>query len=138
MIANTTSLTTEYTDAMSLVDHDRAIVLVLELYDLRKLSQVALHREYTINNDELNGIVRKILENTLEVFHIVVLIVKLCSKRETTTINDRCVVAVITDDIIVSSYNHCQHALVYRETGREAKSIVFANKFSEFFLELKV
>ena len=43
MIANTTSLTTEYTDAMSLVDHDRAIVFMLKLYDFRKLSQVALH-----------------------------------------------------------------------------------------------
>lgn len=58
MIANTTSLTTEYADTMSLVNHHRTIVLVFQFDDFRQFSQVTFHGEYTIHYDKLNGFVR--------------------------------------------------------------------------------
>ena len=101
VIANTTALLTKYTDTMSLVDHDRAVVLVLELNDSWQISQVALHREHAIDHDQLDSILWQLLQYALQVGHVVVLVVQLTGKSQTTTINDRCVVAIVADHVVV-------------------------------------
>lgn len=80
MIADTTSLLTKHAKAMSLIYHDRAVVLMLQLYDLWQVSQIALHREHAIHNDELDCILRKLTEHALQIFHIIVFVVKLGSE----------------------------------------------------------
>ena len=74
---------------------------MLKLDDFRQLGKVALHREHAIDNDELDGLMRQTLEHALEVFHVVVLVVELLSEGQTTSVNDRCVVAVIADHVVV-------------------------------------
>ena len=76
MVADTTTLLAEYAKTMSLVYHDRAVVLMLELNDFRQVSQ----REHTVNNDELDSLLRELREHALQIFHIVVLVVKLGSE----------------------------------------------------------
>ena len=80
MVAYTTTLLAEYAKTMSLVYHDRAVVLMLELNDFRQVSQIALHREHTVNNDELDSLLRELREHALQIFHIVVLVVELGSE----------------------------------------------------------
>ena len=80
MIADTTTLTSEHTDTMSLIDHDRAVVLVLQLYDGWQICKIALHREHTIHHDELDGLIRQLLQHTLQILHVVVLIMELLGK----------------------------------------------------------
>ena len=113
VVANTTSLLTEYADTMSLVNHDRAVVLVLELNDSRQVSQVALHREHAINHNQLNSLLRQLLKHALQVGHIVVLVVQLTGESQTTSINDRCVVAIIADNVIVLTQQSRDNTLVY-------------------------
>ena len=101
---------------MSLINHNRAVVLVLKLNNLRQVGQVTLHREHTVNYYKLHSLVWQILEHTLEVFHIVVLVVELCSKGETTAIHNTCVVAVVADDIVATTYYNGKNARVNKET----------------------
>ena len=128
VVADAPTLSAENAKAVGLVDHDGAVVLVLQLDNLGQLCQVAFHREDTIDNDELDGLVGQILEHALKVVHVVVLIVQLFGKRKTTTVHNRCMVSVVADDVVVLAYYHCQHALVDRETCREAETVVFADE----------
>ena len=123
---------------MSLVDHDRAVVLVLELNDCWQISQVALHREHTVDDNELDSLLGQLLEHTLEVGHVVMLVVELTGKRETTAIDDTGVVAIVADDIVVLAYYHCQHTLIDGEAGREAQAVVLADELGDFLFQLDV
>ena len=80
VVAYTTTLLAEYAKTMSLVYHDRAVVLMLEFNDFRQVSQIALHREHTVNNDEFDSLLRELREHALQIFHIVVLVVELGSE----------------------------------------------------------
>ena len=43
VVANTTTLLAKHTDTVSLVYHNRAVVLMLQLYNSRQVSKVTLH-----------------------------------------------------------------------------------------------
>ena len=111
---------------------------MLKLYNLRQISQVALHREHTVYNDKLDSLVWQILEHTLKIVHIVVLIVQLCGKRQTASVYDARMVAVVADDIVATSYHYRKNARVYKETCREAQCLVLTDVFGKFLLELHV
>ena len=129
MVANTSTLLTKDTNTVGFVNHNRAVVLMLQLNNLRQFGQVALHREYAIDNNQLDSLVRQLLQHALQISHIVVLIVQLTSKRQTATVHNTCVITIVADDIVVLTNNHCQNALIDRESCREAQAIVFTNKF---------
>ena len=57
-------------------------------FDMVGEKMVLQGREHTINNYKLNSVVWQLLKHTLEVIHIVVLVVQLSSKAQTTTIYD--------------------------------------------------
>ena len=138
MITHTTTVLSKHSDTMSLIDHDRTVVLMLELYDLRKLSEVAFHRENAVNDDELHCIIRQLLEDILKILHVVVLIFQLTCEGETTSINDRSVITVIADNIVLTTTYHCHHACIDRETSREAESFILAHKLSKVFFQFNV
>ena len=123
---------------MSLIYHDGAIVLVLQFNDLRQLGQVALHGEYTINDDQLDGLVRQLGQHALQVFHVVVLVVELRGKAQTASIDNARVVAVVTDDIVATAHDDGEHTLVDGETRRVAQHVFLADIFGYLFFELDV
>ena len=52
--------------------------------------------------------------------------------------DDTCVVAVIADNIVVTTYYASQDTLVYRESCRETQSFILAHKLSKLLFELHV
>ena len=126
---------TEHTNSVSLVHHDGTIIFMLQLHNLRQLCQITLHREYAIYYYQLDSLLRQLLKHTLQIVHIVVLIMQLTGKRKTTTVHNRSVVTIVTDNIVVLADNHCQHTLIYRETGREAKAVILVDKLGDFLLQ---
>ena len=107
---------TEHTDTMSLVHHDRAVVLMLQFYNLGEFAEVTFHREHAIHHNQLNSFLRQLLEHTLQIVHIVVLVMQLTGKRKAASVHNRSVVTIVANDIVVLSYYHSQYTLVYRET----------------------
>ena len=47
-------------------------------------------------------------------------------------------VTIITDDIVAFAYHHGNDALVYRETGRETKTIILMNILGDFLFQLNM
>ena len=135
MVTYSTSVVTKYSKTMSLVNHNRTVVFMLEFYYLWQFSKITFHREYTINNDQLYGFVWKFFENVLKVFHIVVLIFQLLCKRKTTTVNDRSVVTIITDNVIFTTAYHGNYTSIYRESRREAERLILVYKLCKVFLQ---
>ena len=81
---------------------------------------------------------RKVLQYALKILHIVVLVVQLGSERQTASVDDARMVAVVADDIVATSYNNCQYARVNEETCRETQCLVLAYICGEFLLKLHV
>ena len=135
MVAHATSLLAEDTDAVSLVDHNRTVVLMLQLNDCGEIAKVTFHREDTIDHNQFHGFLRQFLQHALQILHVVVLIVKLLGKRKTAAVDNTCVVAVVTDNIIVFAKQCRNDALIDRETRREAHRCIFVNEFCQFFFQ---
>ena len=76
--------------------------------------------------------------HALEILHVVMLIVQLLGKCQTTAIDDRSVVAIIANHIVVLAQQCGNHTLIDRETCREAQTVVLADKFRDFLLQLYV
>ena len=66
------------------------------------------------------------------------LVVELCSKRETTSVNDAGVVAIVADDIVATTNNCGDYTAVHEETCRETESVVLADVLRKFFFKLYV
>ena len=81
MVANTAAIATEDSHAVSLVNHNGGVVLMLELDYLGQLGKVTLHGEDTVNNYELDSLGLTLLQLLLEVIHIVVLILEIGAQR---------------------------------------------------------
>ena len=87
MVAHSSTLTAEDSNAVSLVHHDRTVVLVLQFDNLRQLCKIALHGEYAIDNNKLDGLVGQLLEYALQVFHVIMLVVQLLGKRKSASVD---------------------------------------------------
>jgi len=138
MMANATALLAEHAEAVGLVYHDGTVVLVFQLHDFGQLAEVSLHREHTVDNDQLDGLGGKFLENTLQVFHIVVLIVQLRGKTQTPPVYDRGVVAVVANHVVATAHHRWNDTRVDREAGRKAQGVVFVFESGQLLLQLNV
>ena len=121
---------------MCFIHHDAGIVLVLQAHYLGQVGEIAFHREHTIYHDELHLVGFATLEHTLEVGHIVVLVVQLCGKAEATAIDDARMIAIVTDDIVILAHQLRYHTAVDSETGGEHQRIVLADKLCQLLLKL--
>jgi len=138
MVANTASLTAEHAHAVCFIHHDAGIIFFFQLHDFRQWSQVAFHRKDTIHDDELHRFRVALLQFLFQGFHIVVLILQLGSERESASVHDGSVVAVIADDVVLAVYQGRDNALVHGESGSEYQTIFLAKKSSQFFFQLYV
>ena len=110
MVAHASTFFAKHAKAMSLIHHDRAVILLLQSYYLWQVGKVAFHREHTVYNNQFNSLVWQFLENFLQVFHIIMLVFELMGKRESSSIHDAGMVALVTDNIILTSTNHRQYS----------------------------
>ena len=134
MVTYTTSLLAKHTQSVSLVNHDGCVVLVLQSYYLGQVAQVAFHGEHTIHNYQFHLIGLATLEYALQVGHVVVLIVKLGGETQAAAVDDACMIAVITDDIVILAYQLRYHTTIDSKSCGKDQSIVLAHKLGQFLL----
>ena len=103
VVADTTSLFTKYTQTMCFVHHHSGVVLLFQCNDFREFGKVTFHGEEAIDDNQFQGLSIASHELMLEVFHVVVFVMEELGKRETTPIHNGCVVAVITNNVVVSA-----------------------------------
>ena len=113
VVAYASSLTAEDTESVCLIHHDRTVVLMLQLDNCRQIGQVAFHGEHAVNDNQLDSFLRQFLEHTLQIFHVIMFIVKLGGEAQTAAIYDACMVAVVTDDIIATPDDHGENTGVH-------------------------
>ena len=138
VVAYTTSLTTEYTHAVSFIHHDAGIVLFLQLDDFRQWSQIAFHGEDAVYNNQLDRSRVALLQFLFQCFHVVVLILQLGSKRKATSVDDGCVVAVVADDVVLAVYKGWDNSFIHGKTGCEHQTVVLTQEGGQFFFQLDV
>ena len=138
MVTNTTSLFSEYSQAMCFVYHDGRIVFMFQTYDFGQVCQVAFHREHTVHYNQLHWIRITLLKLFFQIRHIIVFVFQLLWEGEATAIYDRGVVAVVTDDIIVTVGQSRNNTWVYCKTGRKTESFVLSDKSGQLFLQLNM
>ena len=89
---------------------------MLEFDNLGQLGEVALHGEHTVDDNQFDSLLRQFLKHALQIVHVVVLIVQLLGKGQTASVDNRSVVTVVADHIIVLAEQCGNHALIHRET----------------------
>ena len=133
MVANAASLFSKYAKAVCLVHVDAGIIFLFQADNLGQVSQVALHGEDTIYNNQFDSIGFALLQLLLQSLHVVVLVLQLGGKTQTSAIYNRSMVTVIADDVVTTSYQLGNHPLVNRKARREAECFILAYKLSQFF-----
>ncbi len=121
---------------MSFIYHDGSVVLLLEFNDLWQFCKVTFHGEETVGNNQLDGIWTAAFQFSLQILHVVVLVMEECGNGEAASIYDRCVVAVVTKYVVITSCKARHNTRVHSETCRKNECFVFADEFSEFLLQL--
>ena len=86
---------------MALIKEDESTVALGELVDLIKRSDVTVHGEDTISDDDSEAAVLSILELLLENLHVHVLVPHSARFAKSDSINDTCVVELVRDDSIL-------------------------------------
>ena len=135
MVANTTTLATEDTNTVCFIHHHRSSIFLFELNDFGQIAEVTFHRENTIHNDEFHGILFTLLEFALQILHIVVLIAQLFCHRQTASVYDRSMVAIVANHIVVRTKECRNHTTVHRKSSGETEGFVLTHKLSEFFFQ---
>ena len=83
MVAHTTALFSEYTQAVSFVHVNAGIVFLLQADNFGQIGQVTFHGKYSIHNNQLYSIQFAFLEFFFQSLHIVMLVLQLSGKCKT-------------------------------------------------------
>ena len=135
MVAHASSLSSEHTQTMCFVHVDAGIVFLLQANDFRQVSQITFHREHAIYHNQFDGIRFTLLELFFQGIHVVVFILQLGSKRKTTSVHDRSMVTVITNNVIATSGQLRNHTFINRKSGRETQCFIFTDELCKFFFK---
>ncbi|CCZ38765.1 unknown [Bacteroides fragilis CAG:558] len=138
MITSTTSVIAQNSQAVCFVYHDIGIIFLRQTNDLRQIGYITFHTEYSIYYNQFHCIRTTLLQLLLKRFHVVVLKLKDGRKREATSFNNRSVVKFVTDHIIFTTCHTRNYTQIYLKSCGINDSIFFANKFGQFFLQLKM
>ena len=134
MVAHTTALFSEYTQAVSFVHVNAGIVFLLQADNFGQIGQVTFHGKYSIHNNQLYSIRFAFLEFFFQSLHIVMLVLQLSGKCKTAAIYNGSVVTVITNNIIITISQTSYYTRIHCESGRKTKGIFFTDKSSQFLL----
>ena len=138
MVADTATLASEDTKAVSLIDHQSGVVLIAEFDHLINLSHIALHRENAVGDDEFAVVGIVFLEETLEVFEVEVFVLIVGGEGYLLALHDGGVVALVEIDEVVATGDAGDGAGVGEEARGEEHNSVLAKEFAKFVLELDV
>ena len=138
VIAHAATALAEDADTMSLVNHDVGIVLVGQIHDVGQLAHVAFHREDAVGDNELDTVRLALLELRFKRSHIVVLVLQGVGERETTSLNDRGMVLLIPQYIVIPAGKSGNDAQINTETGAVNHRILLALILGKLALELLV
>ena len=83
MVAHTTALFSEYTQAVSFVHVNAGVVFLLQADNFGQIGQVTFHGKYSIHNNQLYSIRFAFLEFFFQSLHIVMLVLQLSGKCKT-------------------------------------------------------
>ena len=135
MVTHATTLTAKDPQSVRLVNHDGTVIPVFQLDDGGQIGQITLHGEHSVYHDQLHGLAGKLLQQPLQVGHVVMLVPQLRGEGQAASVHDAGMVTVVTDDVVVAAHHHGQHALVDGEPGREAQGLVLSHEGGQFFLQ---
>ena len=138
MVTHATSALTKHTDAVGLIDHDAGIVLVGEVHDVGELAHVTLHREHAVSNNELHAVGLTLLELSLEGCHVVVLVFERVGERQTPALDDRGMVLLVPQDIVLTPGQRGDNTQIHTETGAVNHRILLALIVGQLALQLLV
>ena len=138
MVAHTTALFSEYTQAVSFVHVNAGVVFLLQADNFGQIGQVTFHGKYSIHNNQLYSIRFAFLEFFFQSLHIVMLVLQLSGKCKTAAIYNGSVVTVITNNIIPTAYNGRNNTFVYSKSGRKTECFIFSYEFSQFLLQFNM
>lgn len=138
VLGGTTTGGTKVTSGVGLIDPDEGVVLVSEVADLLEGSDITIHGEDTIGDDDSVSLVLAALELLLKIGHVHVQVSQSLSLAETNTIDDGGVVELIGDDGVLG----VEEALEETSVGIEARgvedAVLEAVELGDLALELLV
>ena len=104
---------------MALIDHHEGIVLLCQVTDLIHRSDVAVHGEDPVGDDDAEACGLGFLEDALEVLHVGVLIAVALSLAQTHAVDDGGVVQGVADDSVLRAKERLEEPAI----GIEARSV---------------
>lgn len=102
-MADTAAAFAEDSDAVSLVDHNACIVFLREFNHFADVGNITLHGEHTVGNDEFHLVGVALLELLFERLHVVVLVFELLAERETAPFDNRSVILLIPENVVLAA-----------------------------------
>jgi hypothetical protein len=128
----------EDAQAVGVVHHEPGTVAVLELDDLGQRRNVALHREHTVDHDDLALVGRRGGELLGEIFHVVVAVLVAAPEAEAAAVDDARVVEAIEKGDVVALEQARQHTEIDLVAGGEGQHRFAAHELRQALLELYV
>ena len=102
---------------MALVNHYEGVILLCQVADLVHRSDVSVHTEHSVSNDDAESLSLGLLETTLQVFHIGICVAVAYGFAETHTVNDGGVVERIGYDGVFRSEKGLEYTSVCIEAA---------------------
>ncbi len=138
VVAYTTAAFAENAYRMRLVDHDCGIIFLGKLHNLGQVGNIAFHREHAVGNYQFDFVGLATLELLFEALHIVVLVLERLGERQTTTLDNRCVVLLVPKYVVLSTGKSRHNTEVDAEACRINHYIFFAYVLGDTRLKLFV
>lgn len=123
---------------MALVYKGKCSVALSQLVDLVKRSDVAIHREHTIGDNDTKTAVLGLLEHLLKNLHVEMLVAKTACLAKTDSVNNASMVQLVRDNGIFGGQRRLEEASIRVEATRVKDSIVELVEVSNFTFEFLV
>ena len=138
MVGRAAAVVAHDAEAVGIVDHQRGVVLLAKLHQLRDRGDVAFHRIDAVHHDEFRRAWLRDLQFLLKFIHIVVGELEYAAEGKPAAVDDAGVVERIEEDVTVAEAQAGDDAQVYLETGAIGHGFFFADQFGEFLFEGQV
>ena len=126
------------TDRVRVVDHDRRVVTLRKVADLRQGRHVAVHREHAIGHHHPETRTCALLEPALEVLHVAVRVAKTLRLAEADAVDDAGVVEGVRDHGVAFVEQRFEDAAVRVEAGRVKDRVLGPEELGKRLLQLLV
>ena len=136
--AYTVARCSDHSGGMALVDHDECVIFLGKFADLVHRSDVSVHGEHAIGDDNAEALCLRGLKLALKVFHVGVGITVADGLAEAYTVDDGGVVEGVADDGVVLGEQGFEHTTVGIEAGSIEDGVLSVEVFADGCFELLV